>query len=190
MPTCPCVRRLPSRNPKRRMEARLRKLRWIIYQKICCRRKKRLSRLFEYYKKQVDVYLMKFSSKLRKFEIDIWRTKLLKTKDDVFDFLNKEQNAVASKVAAPDKGIKDAIGMVEELSKSRIAGMKRSSKLQRIVKENEEKLCRDLEKLCSVQVVHVKNEVTDSEMFTKVKKVYLEENFVIMEFIHIVKPLS
>ena len=133
---------------------------------------------------------MQFSSKLRKFEIELWRTKLLKTKDDVFGFLNKEQNAVAAKVTALYKGIKDAIGMVEELNKNSLAGMKRSSHLQRIVKENEEKLCRDLEKLCSVQILDVKNEVTNSKMITMVKKVYLKDDFVIMHFHHIVKPMS
>ena len=132
---------------------------------------------------------MKFSSKLRKFEIDIWRTKLLKTKDDVFGFLNK-QNAVAAKVAAPDKGIKGAIGVVEELNKNRLTGMKRSSNLQQIVKENEEKLCTDIEKLCSVQILDVKNEVINSKMITMVKKVYSKDDFVIMHFHHIVKPLS
>ena len=150
-----------------------------------------MRRLFEYYKKQVDMYLMKFSSKLRTFVIDIWRAKLQKTKDDVFDFLKKEQNAVAAKAAAPDKGIKDAIGVVKEMNKTKFAGEKRSSKLQRILDENQENLCRDLEKLCSVKnlKVNAKNKVTDSEIFTKVKKVYLDENFVIMEFNHIVKPV-
>ena len=133
---------------------------------------------------------MKFSSKLRKFEIDIWKTKLLRTKDDVFDFFNKEQNAVAAKLAAPDKGIKDAIGVVEELNKNRLAGVKRSSRLQRIVKENEEKLCTDIEKLCSVQILDVKNEVINSKMITMVKKVYLKDDFAIMHFQHVVKPLS
>ena len=133
---------------------------------------------------------MQFSSKLRKFEIKIWRRKLLKTKDDVFGFLNKEQNAVAAKVDAPDKGIKDAITVLKELNKTRFAAEKRSSKLQRIVEENEEKLCRDLEKLCSVQILDVENEVTNSKMLTMVKKVFLENDFVIMQFKHIVKPVS
>ena len=80
--------------------------------------------------------------------------------------------------------------MVEELNKNRLAGVKRSSRLQRIVKENEEKLCSDLEKLYSVQILNVKNEVTNSKMITMVKKVYLKDDFVIMHFHHVVKPLS
>ena len=133
---------------------------------------------------------MQFTSKLRKFEINIWKNKLLKTENDVFDLLNNEQTADAAKAAALDKGIKDAIGVVEELNKNRLAGVKRSSRLQRIVKENEEKLCSDLEKLCSVQILNVKNEVTNSKIITMVKKVYLKDDFVIMHFQHVVKPLS
>ena len=96
--SCSSKRNLPRRNLKRRIEAKLRKLRWIVYQKIRFRRKKRIRRLFIYYEKQVEMYLMQFSTKLKIFEIDIWKKKLMKTKDDIFDFLNKPQNTVAAKV--------------------------------------------------------------------------------------------
>ena len=60
------------------------------------------------------------------------------------------------------------------------------SKRQRIQNENQETLSRDFEKLLSVQVI--KNDVEVSEVFTSVKKVYLKDNFVIMQFEHLVKP--
>ena len=89
-------------------------------------------------------------------------------------------------VDAPDhEGFKGVIDVVEELSKSNFAERKRLSKLQRIKNENQETLSRDLEKLLSVQVDDVEN----SEVFTSVKKVYLKDNFVIMQFEHLVKPM-
>ena len=88
-------------------------------------------------------------------------------------------------VAAPDhEGLKGVIEVVEELTKGKFAQRKRLSKLQRIKNENQETLSRDLEKLLSVQVDDVEN----SEVFTSVKKVYLKDNFVIMQFEHLVKP--
>jgi len=228
--SCSSKRKLPRRNLKRRTEAKLRKLRWIIYQKIRFRRKKRLRRLVNYYEKQIEIYLMQFSAKLKNFEIDIWKKKFIKTKNDVFDFLNK-QNTVAAEVqlkskasieytkkldnvlgmlstvlhlvkrvspsersptkvekdvvaAADLEGFKGVLGVVEELTKGKFAQRKRLSKLQRIKNENQETLSRDLEKLLSVQVDDVEN----SEVFTSVKKVYLKDNFVIMQFEHLVKP--
>ena len=107
----------------------------------------------------------------------------------MFDLLNNDQKAVAAKVAVPSKGIQDVIIVVEEWNQIRSRQRKMSFELQKIVEENQENLWRDLEEFCSVPVVNVQNEVTDSEMFTKVKKVYLKPHFVMMRCIHIVKPL-
>ena len=179
------------------------------------------------------MYLMQFSTKLKIFEIDIWKKKLMKTKDDIFDFLNKPQNNVAAKVqmkskasleytekfdsvlgmlstvlhlvkkvsllvgspakvekdevAAPDnEGLKGVIEVVEELTKGKFVQRKKLSELQRIKDENQENLSRDLENLLAVQVI--KNDEEVSEVFTSVKKAYLRDNFVIMQFEHLVKP--
>ena len=90
---------------------------------------------------------------------------------------NVEKGDVAVSDNEVNKGV---IDLVEEWMKIR----KRLSKLQRIKNENQETLSRDLEKLLSVQVDDVEN----SEVFTSVKKVYLKDNFVIMQFEHLVKP--
>ena len=73
---------------KRRFAAKLRKLRWHIYQRIKFK-KKRVQRLFDYYKKQVDLYLC--SSNLRSFEVGIWKQKLSTTQNDVLKYINDEK---------------------------------------------------------------------------------------------------
>ena len=59
--------------------------------------------------------------------------------------------------------------------------------MQKIQNENQETLSRDFEKLLSVRVI--KNDIEVLEVFTSVKKVYLKDNFVIMQFEHLVKPM-
>ena len=71
----------------RRFQAKLRKIRWRIYQKIRLK-KKRLKRTFDYYKKEVNIFLKQFSSKLKPKETSIWSEKLTKTSNDVLAFLN------------------------------------------------------------------------------------------------------
>ena len=77
---------------KRRFAAKLRKLRWHIYQRIKLK-KKRVQRLFDYYKKQVELYLL--SSNLRTFEVGIWKQKLSTTQNDVLKYIQDEKKARA-----------------------------------------------------------------------------------------------
>jgi len=77
---------------KRRFAAKLRKLRWHIYQRIKLK-KKRVQRLFNYYKKKVDLYLL--SSNLKAFEVGIWKQKLSTTQNDVLKYIQDEKKARA-----------------------------------------------------------------------------------------------
>lgn len=67
---------------KKRFEAKLRRVRWRIYQKVQFR-KKRLKRHLQYYEKQVQLFLNMFSTKLKPKETSIWTEKLAKTVRDV-----------------------------------------------------------------------------------------------------------
>ena len=77
---------------KRRFAAKLRKLRWHIYQRIKFK-KRRVQRLFDYYKKQVELYLL--SSNLKAFEVGIWKRKLSTTQNDVKKYLHDEKKTKA-----------------------------------------------------------------------------------------------
>ena len=79
---------------KRRFAGKLRKLRWLIYQKMK-HKKKRLKRIFDYYKKQVNLFLMQFSSFLKPFEVVIWKKKVTTTCSDVCKYLHDEKEATA-----------------------------------------------------------------------------------------------
>ena len=85
---------------KRRFAGKLRKLRWLIYQKLKFK-KKRLKRIFDYYKKQVDLFLMLFSSNLKPFEVVIWKQKVTTTWNDVSKYLSDEKKATAIAVDMP-----------------------------------------------------------------------------------------
>ena len=76
---------------KKRFEAKLRRIRWRIYEMIRFK-KKRIKRIFYHYSKQVNLYLKQFSSKLKPKEPYIWSEKLTKTSDDVFTYLKDSKN--------------------------------------------------------------------------------------------------
>ena len=78
---------------KKRFEAKLRKIRWRIYQKIQ-NRKKRLKRHLRYYETQVKLFLNKFSMKLKPKETSIWTEKLAKTSKDVHTSLSDAKFAM------------------------------------------------------------------------------------------------
>ena len=59
-----------------------------------------MKRTFNHYKKQVNIFLKQFSSKLKPKETSIWSEKLTKTSTDVLAFLKHEKNAVKTKVKA------------------------------------------------------------------------------------------
>ena len=84
---------------KKRFEAKLRRIRWRIYQKIHFKRK-RLKRIFDYYSKQVSFYLKQFSLKLKPKETSIWSEKLTKTSNDVLTYLKDAQNVGKTSVIA------------------------------------------------------------------------------------------
>ena len=83
----------------RRFQAKLRKIRWRIYQKIRFK-KKRLKRTFDHYEKEVNVFLKQFSSKLKPKETSIWSEKLTKTSNDVLAFLNDARKVGKVKIKA------------------------------------------------------------------------------------------
>ena len=83
----------------RRFQAKLRKIRWRIYQKIRFK-KKRLKRTFDNYKKEVNIFLKQFSSKLKLKETSIWSEKLTKTSNDVLAFLNDAKKVGKVKIKA------------------------------------------------------------------------------------------
>ena len=77
------LKRFPSTSSaKKRFEAKLRRVRWRIYQKVQFR-KKRLKRHLKYYESQVKLFLNMFSTKLKPKETPIWTEKLAKTLRDV-----------------------------------------------------------------------------------------------------------
>ena len=76
---------------KKRFEAKLRRIRWRIYEKIRFK-KKRIKRIFYHYSKQVNFYLKQFSSNLKPKEPSIWSEKLTKTSNDVFTYLKDAKN--------------------------------------------------------------------------------------------------
>ena len=75
---------------KRRFSARLRKMRWAIYNTNPSRRRK-LTRILKHYKKLVKQFLEEFSSKLKPKEIPIWKEKVDKTVEDVQMVLKNEK---------------------------------------------------------------------------------------------------
>ena len=74
----------------KRFAAKLRRIRWRIYQTIQLR-KRRVKKTLDYYKNQVDKFLSEFSSKLKPKEVFIWTNKVAKTSTDVLVFLSKAQ---------------------------------------------------------------------------------------------------
>ena len=113
--TCSCAARVQRRKAvlagtkKRRFAGKLRKLRWVIYQRIKFK-KKRLKRLFEYYKKQVDLFLTQFSSNLKPYEVVIWKQKVTTTWNDVSKYLCDQKKATATAVDMPVGTKPDADG--------------------------------------------------------------------------------
>ena len=78
-----CLKRSSSISAaKKRFEAKLRRIRWRIYQKIQFR-KKRLKRHLKHYENEVNQFLNKFSTKLKPKETFIWTEKLATTSRDV-----------------------------------------------------------------------------------------------------------
>ena len=113
--SCSCAARVQRRKPvsagtkKRRFAGKLRKLRWVIYQRIKFK-KKRLKRLFEYYKKQVNLFLTQFSSNLKPFEVVIWKQKVTTTWNDASKYLCDQKKATAIAVDMPVKIKPDVYG--------------------------------------------------------------------------------
>ena len=84
---------------KKRFEAKLRRIRWRIYEKIRFK-KKRIKRIFYHYSKQVNYYLKQFSSKLKPKEPSIWSDKLTRTSNDVHTYLKDSKNVCNTYVIA------------------------------------------------------------------------------------------
>ena len=113
--SCSCAARILRRKAisagtkKRRFAGKLRKLRWVIYQRIKFK-KKRLKRIFDYYKKQVNLFLAQFSSNLKPFEVVIWKQKVTTTWNDVSKYLCDQKKATATAVDMPVKTKPDVGG--------------------------------------------------------------------------------
>ena len=113
--SCSCAARILRKKAisagtkKRRFAGKLRKLRWVIYQRIKFK-KKRLKRLFEYYKKQVDLFLTQFSSNLKPYEVVIWKQKVTTTWNDVSKYLCDQKKATATADDMPVKTKPNADG--------------------------------------------------------------------------------
>ena len=105
----PRKKNVSAGSKKRRFAGKLRKLRWLIYQKLKFK-KKRLKRIFDYYKKQVDMFLMLFSSNLKPFEVVIWKQKVTTTWSDVSKYLHDEKKATAIAVDMPMRTTPDVGG--------------------------------------------------------------------------------
>ena len=105
----PRKKNVSAGSKKRRFAGKLRKLRWLIYQKLKYK-KKRLKRIFDYYKKQVDMFLMLFSSNLKPFEVVIWKQKVTTTWSDVSKYLHDEKKATAIAVDMPMRTTSDVGG--------------------------------------------------------------------------------
>ena len=105
----PRKKNVSAGSKKRRFAGKLRKLRWLIYQKMK-HKKKRLKRIFDYYKKQVDLFLMLFSSNLKPFEVVIWKQKVTTTWNDVSKYLGDEKKATAIAVDMPMRTTPDVGG--------------------------------------------------------------------------------
>ena len=86
----PIVDRAPSTAAFKRSSARLRRVRWIIYEKIRSK-KSDVNKTLSYYKKLVNKFLARFSMKLKLNEFSIWKAKLGKTTEDVNDFLKNKK---------------------------------------------------------------------------------------------------
>ena len=84
----------------KRFAAKLRRIRWRIYQTIQLR-KRRVKKTLNYYKNQVDKFLSAFSSKLKPKEVFIWTNKVAKTSTDVLVFLSKAQHVNKVNVKSP-----------------------------------------------------------------------------------------
>ena len=78
---------------KRRFSARLRKIRWVIYNTTPSKRNK-ITRTLKHYKKLVKQFLDEFSSKLKPKEISIWKDKVAKTVEDVKKSRGKSQDTM------------------------------------------------------------------------------------------------
>ena len=80
----PFLEKVPSKTTaaKKRFSARLRRMRWLIYQNIHSKTRK-AKKIVDKYKKLVNQFLNKFSLKLKPKEIPIWREKVAKTMEDV-----------------------------------------------------------------------------------------------------------
>ena len=82
------VEKIPSTASRKRNAAKLRNVRWNIYQKIKSR-KLDVSKTLGYYKFLVKKFLQRFSAKLKQKELVIWQQKLARTSKDVEEFLTK-----------------------------------------------------------------------------------------------------
>ena len=77
-----CLERFPSTAAKKKFAAKLRRIRWRIYQRIRLK-KRRVQRTLVHYQKQVKKFLKEFSTKLQPQETSIWTAKITKTSADV-----------------------------------------------------------------------------------------------------------
>ena len=105
----PRKKNVSAGSKKRRFAGKLRKLRWLIYQKMK-HKKKGLKRIFDYYKKQVNLFLMQFSSNLKPFEVVIWKQKVSTTWSDISKYLHDEKKATAIAVDMPMRTTPDVGG--------------------------------------------------------------------------------
>lgn len=115
----PRKKNVSAGSKKRRFAGKLRKLRWLIYQKMK-HKKKGLKRIFDYYKKQVNLFLMQFSSNLKPFEVVIWKQKVTTTWSDVSKYLHDEKKAT---VIAVDMSMRTTPGVGGSSKLDSILGM-------------------------------------------------------------------
>ena len=83
------MEKVPSIKFKKKFSAKLRKIRWLIYEKH--QKEKNVNRLLDHYKKMVGEFLLKFSVSLKPHEKDIWKEKVKKTALDVKSPPNKKR---------------------------------------------------------------------------------------------------
>ena len=84
-----CSEKVPSSKSKKRLSAKLRKVRWLIYERH--QREIKVDGLLDHYKKMVGKFLATFSGRLKPYEKDIWIEKIKKTALDVKSPLNKKR---------------------------------------------------------------------------------------------------
>ena len=82
------VEKIPTTAAMKRSAAKLRKVRWDIYQKIKSNTRN-VSRSLGFYKFLIKKFLQRFSAKLKQKEHIIWQEKLARTSKDVEEFLTK-----------------------------------------------------------------------------------------------------